>query len=312
MPTTIVLDGKGGQKAMNLPDDFQERIICPQSEPLEPFLARNSPLAAHAAWIQVHGPQNRPNECPLLQSAISWIRNRGPQITEREVDAMALARGCLCGKWKIRVETAQLEHVWGLVARAVYGGTLRTDISSAKVSTLITQTARSRGSLHTIYVYLNNYLHEESVRHTRLALQKLLHDSSATLTHFKPDIYTYAGWSSDSMPLAVDRRAWFEPVCGACDKTDGDDLKRCTACQSIRYCNVTCQRAHWKLHKKLCKSLQNEKQQGAKLPATNNSEDGKKKKTDSVDTSATGDSKKRKATEPSGSGNKASTTSRSL
>ena len=40
--------------------------------------------------------------------------------------------------------------------------------------------------------------------------------------------------------------------CGACDK-EGDGLKACTACKLVKYCNSSCQRAHWRKHKKECK-----------------------------------------------------------
>ena len=40
--------------------------------------------------------------------------------------------------------------------------------------------------------------------------------------------------------------------CTACG-TFGDGLKVCTACKLVKYCNETCQRAHWPKHKKECK-----------------------------------------------------------
>ena len=44
-------------------------------------------------------------------------------------------------------------------------------------------------------------------------------------------------------------------VCAACGKS-GDNLKACTACHLVKYCNRECQSAHWKLHKKRCKTQQ--------------------------------------------------------
>ena len=41
--------------------------------------------------------------------------------------------------------------------------------------------------------------------------------------------------------------------CAACGKGDDDGLKACTSCKLVKYCNATCQRAHWKAHKKGCK-----------------------------------------------------------
>ena len=39
--------------------------------------------------------------------------------------------------------------------------------------------------------------------------------------------------------------------CAACGK-GGDNLKACTACKQVKYCNVSCQRSHWSKHKKEC------------------------------------------------------------
>eukprot|EP00571_Detonula_confervacea_P011869 CAMPEP_0172303550 /NCGR_PEP_ID=MMETSP1058-20130122/5081_1 /TAXON_ID=83371 /ORGANISM="Detonula confervacea, Strain CCMP 353" /LENGTH=179 /DNA_ID=CAMNT_0013014413 /DNA_START=179 /DNA_END=718 /DNA_ORIENTATION=+ len=40
--------------------------------------------------------------------------------------------------------------------------------------------------------------------------------------------------------------------CAACGK-EGDSLKICTACRLVKYCNVACQKAHRKNHKRECK-----------------------------------------------------------
>ncbi|KAL7540101.1 hypothetical protein ACHAXR_009879 [Thalassiosira sp. AJA248-18] len=40
--------------------------------------------------------------------------------------------------------------------------------------------------------------------------------------------------------------------CAACGK-GGDNLKACTACKLVKYCNVTCQKVHRPKHKKECK-----------------------------------------------------------
>ncbi|KAJ7617888.1 hypothetical protein FB45DRAFT_932883 [Roridomyces roridus] len=33
-----------------------------------------------------------------------------------------------------------------------------------------------------------------------------------------------------------------------------DDLKRCSRCQNATYCSTSCQKSHWKVHKKFCKT----------------------------------------------------------
>ncbi|KAL7539867.1 hypothetical protein ACHAXR_012320 [Thalassiosira sp. AJA248-18] len=45
--------------------------------------------------------------------------------------------------------------------------------------------------------------------------------------------------------------------CAACGK-GGDGLKACTACKLVKYCNVTCQKAHRPKHKKECKKRASE------------------------------------------------------
>ena len=41
-------------------------------------------------------------------------------------------------------------------------------------------------------------------------------------------------------------------ICANCGK-DGSDLKACTACKMVKYCNQDCQIAHRPQHKKECK-----------------------------------------------------------
>ena len=43
--------------------------------------------------------------------------------------------------------------------------------------------------------------------------------------------------------------------CASCGTTENDDIKlrKCTACQLVRYCGVKCQKEHWKKHKKECR-----------------------------------------------------------
>eukprot|EP01084_Bolivina_argentea_P039460 72922_1 len=41
--------------------------------------------------------------------------------------------------------------------------------------------------------------------------------------------------------------------CASCSKSNA--TKTCSACKSVSYCNIKCQRNHWKTHKKKCKLL---------------------------------------------------------
>ena len=50
--------------------------------------------------------------------------------------------------------------------------------------------------------------------------------------------------------------------CASCGKSEDDNggskLKTCTACKSVKYCSVDCQRDHRKAHKKECKRIEND------------------------------------------------------
>ena len=47
-------------------------------------------------------------------------------------------------------------------------------------------------------------------------------------------------------------------VCAACGK-GGDNLKVCTSCEQVSYCNAKCRKAHRSKHKKECRQLSAEK-----------------------------------------------------
>jgi len=42
-------------------------------------------------------------------------------------------------------------------------------------------------------------------------------------------------------------------VCDACGKSGDDDLKACTKCEQVYYCNNKCRKAHLQKHKKECR-----------------------------------------------------------
>ena len=52
--------------------------------------------------------------------------------------------------------------------------------------------------------------------------------------------------------------------CSGCWKF-GSQLRRCSKCQSVRYCSVQCQKSHWPKHKVLCDAIKelSEKEHGA-------------------------------------------------
>mmetsp|Transcript_591 Transcript_591/g.756 ORF Transcript_591/g.756 Transcript_591/m.756 type:complete len:256 (+) Transcript_591:2052-2819(+) len=56
-------------------------------------------------------------------------------------------------------------------------------------------------------------------------------------------------FNSDLLQL----RACNNPGCGKVEKSKGE-LRQCSGCHSAFYCSRDCQKAHWKRHKKECKS----------------------------------------------------------
>lgn len=43
--------------------------------------------------------------------------------------------------------------------------------------------------------------------------------------------------------------------CGSDQRPNKQSLLRCGRCKQVRYCGVKCQKAHWKVHKSLCKTM---------------------------------------------------------
>ena len=290
MPLTTIIDknAPNGRRDMDLPEDFVESIECQAQEPVESFLARHSPLTAHACWIWVRAPQNNEEKTTgidqtTFQTGLSWLRSRGDAVTMDDVNAVARNSHCTCGKWKVRVFEEHLEEIWGRIAQAVHSGSLKACVS-AKVSTRVVQAVRNRGTEHTVYIYVDNYLNEKNVSDLRGDLEKILlvqddegngktktskvgddtpeskpaAKTGATLAQFKPDIFTYMGWGTGRMPPLISVYHALEPLCARCGKRaeGGAKLKRCTACKQTFYCNVECQRRHWKSHKPLCRQAQ--------------------------------------------------------
>lgn len=58
-------------------------------------------------------------------------------------------------------------------------------------------------------------------------------------------------------------------TCAACNRVAESGLKRCSACNSVRYCNVDCQRAHRKVHRKECVRIAEELERSRRAAAFN-------------------------------------------
>ena len=52
-------------------------------------------------------------------------------------------------------------------------------------------------------------------------------------------------------------------ICANCNGTQASN--RCGGCKSVYYCNIKCQKAHWKQHKVLCKKQKKINQKGMPL-----------------------------------------------
>ena len=106
----------------------------------------------------------------------------------------------------------------------------------------------------------------QAVRHTfRLAItsdgngNQFLEVSQYEPTYLQGDVrFRY------ERPFLMYREEWressaggedAEESCASCGKT-GADLKRCTACKRVWYCDVTCQRKHRKAHRDECKRIE--------------------------------------------------------
>eukprot|EP00562_Extubocellulus_spinifer_P018038 CAMPEP_0178594274 /NCGR_PEP_ID=MMETSP0697-20121206/30411_1 /TAXON_ID=265572 /ORGANISM="Extubocellulus spinifer, Strain CCMP396" /LENGTH=96 /DNA_ID=CAMNT_0020231543 /DNA_START=50 /DNA_END=336 /DNA_ORIENTATION=- len=71
----------------------------------------------------------------------------------------------------------------------------------------------------------------------------------------KPVVSADATDDEDSKPAQT---------CASCG-TKGQDLKRCTACKSVHYCNRECQKSHRRAHKVECKKREKQLRLGVAL-----------------------------------------------
>ena len=72
---------------------------------------------------------------------------------------------------------------------------------------------------------------------------------------------TQATPTGQGVALPVEERSH---QCSGCWKF-GSQLRRCSKCQSVRYCSVQCQKSHWPKHKVLCDAIKelSEREHGA-------------------------------------------------
>lgn len=75
-------------------------------------------------------------------------------------------------------------------------------------------------------------------------------------------------WGLDILHGVINGQKGFDDgiTCSTCG-LDNKEVKRCSKCKSVQYCDKTCQRLHWSNHKKFCDKFMkeyNEKQKAEK------------------------------------------------
>jgi hypothetical protein len=95
-------------------------------------------------------------------------------------------------------------------------------------------------------------------------LERPLHCGRCNVTTYCDEDCQRAHWklhkktctpAAATSSAASSLKSSLDVVCEACCNFFKDkNSMRCGGCQTISYCNADCQRAHWKVHKKTCKS----------------------------------------------------------
>ena len=88
--------------------------------------------------------------------------------------------------------------------------------------------------------------------YTEEAINSLNRDVSAMCPNMQP-IKNVKGITMPKVALNVCAR----PGCGKV-KSPECPLKQCARCRTVAYCSATCQREHWKRHKKACAKIASE------------------------------------------------------
>jgi hypothetical protein len=82
-----------------------------------------------------------------------------------------------------------------------------------------------------------------------------------SLNNIMPEFnkYFYAARSNELLEALTSANG-----CTNCGTKDVNTLKRCTGCKFVKYCNVDCQKADWKNHKSVCKTIRSRREKDAK------------------------------------------------
>lgn len=96
---------------------------------------------------------------------------------------------------------------------------------------------------------MDDTAYEIATRNTQLAIANMLqtHKIKRAPADAKGDTKSAAAASTES------KRTTAEATCAKCAKPEA--LKQCSGCRTLNYCSPECQKAHWPMHKVICKEL---------------------------------------------------------
>lgn len=117
---------------------------------------------------------------------------------------------------------------------------------------------RTQDGLHVLWHYLSVPTLVSGV--TTGTVNSNVHSANESAISQAQSDFARRGWTAvvatiDDVDDDDDEMPALEVVCGnnaGCEKVGS---KRCTQCNSVKYCSLECQRVHWKKHKAICLSL---------------------------------------------------------
>jgi len=197
---------------VEVPDDYTTQVFCGPDEPLHPYLTKYKPLSASVLWIYMVGPNHyilpETNE-KLWEEGKWWLQNLGDKVTLDDAKLVAKKSNMTTGKWKIQVHSDQVDGLWSKVASAMHAGELPA-ANCCKVATALGNRLRQLGSVHTINVYVNDFLDRDNVEQLHKELTASISKDAANeeghvpvIAGFKPDIFSSMSWYRGQMPPSI-------------------------------------------------------------------------------------------------------------
>jgi len=118
------------------------------------------------------------------------------ELTEENMDKVAINRLITSGKWLIFEHEFDIDHIWKKIATATINGELG---GASKVSTALQSSKTKR---YVICVYTDNYLDIDDVMRVRNKLKEIGFNKKLA---YKPDIYTLLGIYQGTTSLSPTR-----------------------------------------------------------------------------------------------------------